>query len=93
MHLLLNHAKNMYKAGLQKFPTCTALRIHYAFFLMERMSKKVEALAEFSRASQLNPTIDEEFVIKRHQKMSEDFGDFCEVVEDSVEVVSKLAYE
>jgi len=30
----------MYKAGIQKFPTCTSLKIQYSFFLMERMNKK-----------------------------------------------------
>ncbi len=46
--LLLQHARNMYRQGIQKFPTCTALKIQYAFFLMERMNKKTEAIIELT---------------------------------------------
>ena len=49
--LLLQHAKNMYRLGIQKFPTCTSLKIQYAFFLMERMNKKQEAIAELLSAT------------------------------------------
>jgi hypothetical protein len=49
--LLLQHAKNMYKAAMRKFPTCTALRIQYAFFLLEHMKRKQEAIAELNFAN------------------------------------------
>jgi hypothetical protein len=41
----------MYRLGIQKFPTCTSLKIQYAFFLMERMNKKQEAIAELLSAT------------------------------------------
>lgn len=49
----------MYRAGIQKFPTCTPLKIQYAFFLMERMNKKQEAILELAQAEQFNPPFDE----------------------------------
>jgi hypothetical protein len=44
--MLLQHAKNMYRVGIKKFPDCTPLKIHYAFFLMEKMNRKGEAIQE-----------------------------------------------
>ena len=40
----------MYKSGIAKFPTCVMLKISHAFFLMERMKKKNEALNELNQA-------------------------------------------
>ena len=65
----------MYRLGIQKFPTCTALKIQYAFFLMDRMNRKPEAVAELMQAAALNPPFDEQFLVYRYQKISEDFGD------------------
>ena len=65
----------MYRFGLQKFPTCTSLKIQYAYFLMDRMNKKTDALNELSQASVINPPFDEQFLVYRYQKISEDFGE------------------
>jgi hypothetical protein len=40
----------MYRIGIQKFPTNSSLRISYAFFLIEKMNKKNEALSELNIA-------------------------------------------
>lgn len=64
----------MYKAAIHKFPSNTALRIQYASFLLEYMEKRKEALAEFQFIqTMLNPPFDEQFVIFRYIKHSEDF--------------------
>jgi hypothetical protein len=73
--LLLQHAKNMYKAAMRKFPSCTALRIQYAFFLLEHMKRKQEAMAELNFANSFSPSFEEKFIIFRYLKMSEDFDD------------------
>lgn len=39
------------------------------------MGKKKEGLIEFAKAMNFNPSFDEEFIIYRQLKMSEDFGD------------------
>ena len=91
--LLLQHAKNMYRQGIQKFPTCTSLKIQYAFFLMERMNKKAEAIAELTQASMFNPPFDEQFVIYRYKKMSEDFGESTNDGSAGMDVVAKFAYD
>ena len=71
--LLLQHAKNMFRVGIQKFPNCPALRIAYSFFLIEKMNKKQEAIQELNSDSHLHPTFDEEFIIFRHKRLSEEF--------------------
>ena len=72
----LNHVINrMYIAGIKKFKRSAKLRIVYAFFLLERMDKKKQALEELSVAYKLNPHFDEEFLIYRYKKMIEDMLD------------------
>lgn len=71
----MQHAKNMYRIGISKFPTNSYLRITYAFFLIEKMNKKQEAIAELNAASMLNPPLDEQFIIYRYKRLSEEFGD------------------
>ena len=84
----------MYKQGIQKFPDCTPLKINYAFFLMEKMNRKVEALQELSHASNFNPPVDEQFVIYRYKKISEDFGDgFGDAHGGAMDMVAKFAYD
>ena len=93
--LLLQHAKNMYKVAIAKFPICTSLKIQFAFFLMERMNKKQDAIAELMQASLYNPPFDEQFVIYRYNKMSEDYGDSGshDGQGGGLDVVAKFAYD
>lgn len=70
--LLLQHAKNMYRVGIQKFPNSPALRIQYAYFLIEKLNKKQEALNELNQASAMHPTFDEQFIIYRNKKYMEE---------------------
>ena len=39
------------------------------------MNKKQEAIAELNIAQMLNPPFDEQFVIYRYKKLSDEFGD------------------
>lgn len=50
----------MYINGLKKFPTCTKLRLSYAFFLMERMkNKRDKAYEQLEFSEKTKPTFDE----------------------------------
>lgn len=100
--LLLEHARNMYKVGISKFPTCTSLKIQFSFFLMG-IRKKNEAINELVTASHYNPPFDEQFIIFRYKKMAEDYGDAA-LSGDShggggnaggggMDVIAKFAYE
>jgi len=73
--LLLSHARNMFRLGIQKFPNSASLRISFAFFLIEKLNKKQEAIAELNNALNLAPTIEEQFIIFRHKKLSEEYFD------------------
>jgi hypothetical protein len=87
----------MYRSGIQKFPSCTSLKIQYAFFLMDRMNKKNDAINELNQALALNPPFDEQFLLYRYQKISEDFGDGSGAGGDShgngMDMAAKFAYE
>ncbi len=86
----------MYRQGIQKFPTCTSLKIQYAFFLMDRMNKKNEAIYELNQAASFNPPFDEQFLLYRYQKISEDFGDGSgsdQHGNGGIDMVAKFAYE
>ena len=73
--LLLLHAKNMYRAGIIRFPKCNPLRISYAFFLIEKLNKKTEALHEITQVEKQNLKLEEQFVIYRYKKLTEEYGD------------------
>ena len=87
----------MYRSGIQKFPTCTSLKIQYAFFLMDRMNKKSDALNELTSALTLNPPFDEQFLLYRYQKISEDFGEGSGAGDPhgngGMDMAAKFAYE
>jgi hypothetical protein len=85
----------MYRAAMQKFPSCTSLRIQYAFFLLEQMGKKQEAKAEFIYANQFSPSFEEKFIIFRYLKMMEDYDDVGDgnAGGEEIDVVAKFAYD
>ena len=55
-----------------RFPNNTSLRISYAFFLLEKMKSKQQALQELGQAEQNKPPFDEQFIIYRYKKIIED---------------------
>ena len=65
---------------------------------MDRMNKKNEAIIELTQASSLSPSFDEQFLLYRYQKISEDFGEGGGSSGDShgnggMDMVAKFAYE
>ena len=62
----------MYVQGVKTFPENTSLRISYAFFLLDRMFSKQQALRVLTEAEQRDPPIDLEFVAFRYKKIIED---------------------
>lgn len=60
------HSLNQIK-NLKRFPNNTNLRIGYAFFLMERMKYKQQALHELTNSEKNKPSFDIEFIIFRYK--------------------------
>jgi len=62
---------------------------------MDRMNKKTDALTELNSAFALNPPFDEQFLLYRYQKISEDFGDGSGVGDGpgGMDMAAKFAYE
>ena len=61
----------------------------------DHLKKKQEAIAELTFASQFNPAFEEQFIIFRYLKMSEDYEDVGEgnAGGEEMDVVAKFAYE
>ncbi len=62
----------IYTQGMKKFSGNTTLRIAYAFFLLDKMHSKQQALQELIDVEQKNPSLDEQFIIYRYKKIIED---------------------
>jgi PAS domain S-box-containing protein len=92
--LLIQLLYKMYFYGIKKFPNNTSLRISYAFFLLEKMHSKQQALQELGQAEQNKPPFDEQFIIFRYKKIIED-----EIAESQnegtggLDVVSEIAFQ
>ena len=96
--ILISFAGKLYQEGLSKFKDCTALRISYAFYLLEKMNNKNMAVAEFVTAEKYSPPFDEQFIIYRYKKMIEDEysdiqGDNNQDLGGNLDVVSLLAFD
>ncbi|KAL4460691.1 hypothetical protein ABPG72_017167 [Tetrahymena utriculariae] len=92
---LIKELGRLYQNGLRKFPTCTKLRLSYAFFLFERLKKKEEALVQFKLSMTTKPTFDEQFIIYRYieqisssQEEEEDYDE-----EEENDVVKKIEFD
>jgi len=92
--LLIQMLYKMYFFGIKKFPNNTSLMISYAFFLLEKMHTKQQALQELTQAEANKPSFDEQFIIYRYKKIIED-----EIAESQTEgqggmdVVSEVAFQ
>jgi len=84
----------MYMDGVKKFPQNTSLRIAYAFFLLDKMQSKQQALQELLQAEQTQPDLQEQFIIFRYKRIIED-----EIVEsitegkNSLDVVNETTFQ
>jgi hypothetical protein len=90
---LYQHAELMYQNGISKFPNCIALRINYAFFLLERLNKKQQSNIEIITAEKYMPKLDQQFIIFRLKKFFlEEISDINDI-EENLDVVSNLSYK
>ena len=65
------HAENLFQNCLKKFPTSTEVRFTYALFLLKKMNKKKKAQNILNGFDKYIPSIEEEFIIYRCNKMLE----------------------
>jgi len=62
---LMEHAYNLFCKGIEKFPECTYLRLHFAVFLAEKMKNKNWALQQLNKAEKRKPPFAEQFLLYR----------------------------
>jgi hypothetical protein len=90
---LMQHAESLYQTGISKFPNCTALRVSFAFFLLERMNKKAQANLELLNTEKYSPRFEEQFIIYRYKKLLEEQSSEVGDADDNLDVVSNIAYK
>ena len=61
----------MYYQGVRKFANNTDLRLAYAFFLLDKMKYKQQALQELINADNYRPPLDIQFIIFRYKRIIE----------------------
>ncbi|CAD8162069.1 unnamed protein product [Paramecium octaurelia] len=69
---LLMVMAQIYFNQIKKFPNEINLRIRYAFFLLDNMKQRQQALNELIQAETLSPSLDNDFVIFRYKKIIEE---------------------
>ena len=69
------------------------MRIQYAFFLSQHMKRKTESNSELTFTQQFQLSFEEQFIIFRSLKQSEDYDDVGESSGGTVDVVAKFAYD
>ncbi|CAD8209105.1 unnamed protein product [Paramecium pentaurelia] len=69
---LLMVMAQIYFNQIKKFPNEINLRIRYAFFLLDNMKQRQQAINELIQAETLSPSLDNDFVIFRYKKIIEE---------------------
>ncbi|CAD8125809.1 unnamed protein product [Paramecium sonneborni] len=69
---LLMIMAQIYFNQIKKFPNEINLRIRYAFFLLDNMKQRQQAINELIQAESLNPTLDNDFIIFRYKRIIEE---------------------
>ena len=74
---LFQHVEFLYSNCLTRFPNQLEVKFAYALFLIERMNKKKQAGELLKGIDELSPSIEEQFIIYRCNKIIED--DFYDI--------------
>ncbi|CAD8184025.1 unnamed protein product [Paramecium octaurelia] len=61
-----------YLDGLELFPECADLKISYAYFLLDKMYLKQQALNQLNLAESCDPSFDQQFFIYRYKRIIEE---------------------
>lgn len=91
---LNNYMRVLYKDALKKFPHYPALRISYAFFLLEIMEDSARAQKQLKKAQLSHPQLDDDFVIFRYCRIiQEKITEHKHKGEIGMDRVSLIAYD
>lgn len=85
---VLKQVERMFKSGIKKFPDCTKLRMSFSFFQLEHLHNKEKAYEQFTGATKLDPSFQQQFNIYRFKKIiRENLQDREETETDLVETI------
>ncbi len=90
---LLQHANLLFNISLSKYPESNEIKFAYALFLLKKLKKRKKA-SEFLKGIQhLSPSIEEDFIIFRCNKIFEDnLSDLEDEDDESVDIIKELRY-
>lgn len=84
----------IYQFAISKFPLSSYLRIHYAIFLSDYLSRNDQALIELTNASRFHLTLSEEFVIYQLSKSLEgQYANNSNELLNTVDLFTNLSYK
>ena len=91
---LFQHVEFLYSNCLTRFPNQLEVKFAYALFLIERMNKKKQAGELLKGIDELSPSIEEQFIIYRCNKIIEDdFYDIRIDDDNNLDLIKDLEYK
>ena len=90
---LLEHADTLFNYSINKFPDSIELKFAYSLFLLKKLKKRKKAAEFLSSIKTLSPSIEEEFIIFRCNRILEDnLSDLHEDDNENVDIVKELKF-
>ena len=91
---LLQHAELLFSLCLSKFPNQLEVKFAYALFLIQKMKKRKQAGELLKGIEELNPSIEEQFIIYRCNRIIEDdYFDLNIDENNNVDFVNELEFK
>ncbi|CAD8213536.1 unnamed protein product [Paramecium octaurelia] len=92
IHLLLGE---IYQGYIRRHQNNVRLRINYAFYLLDFLKQKQQALNEFNQIELLSPSLDNEFIIFRYKRIIEDEMNITqnETISGNLDVATELTFQ
>ena len=90
---LLQHAEQLYKAAVSKYPFNAKLRLSYAIFLYKRLNKKQKGTNEILLLNRYTTNLEDSFLIYRAQRFIEEENEGHSDTENNIKTVNSVTYK
>ena len=90
---LLQHADFLFNCSINKFPDSVELKFAYSLFLLKKLKRRKRAAEFLSSIKTMSPSIEEEFIIFRCNRLFEDnLSDLQDEDNENVDMVKELRF-
>ena len=90
---LLQHAEQLYKSAVSKYPFNAKLRLSYAIFLYKRLNKKQKGTNEILLLNRYTTNLEDSFLIYRAQRFIEEENEGHSDTENNTKTVNSVTYK